>query len=331
MPRIPIDSPIEYLARQTFPDYRLLTAEDSTFSGRLQPTAERVKEFEVWWKTHSELPANDLASLVAAARETERVRLEQRDALKEAARPFHSKGALADFPYWSRMAHWTLDEAVALSFGRDPSQVKLKLVQPYTVAQFAEGFVSPFAVEYVRRHELARRAVQWKQLFDPVLPAIFLAWARRLEISVPPELCTEVEARGIVIADWPDLHRKALDVAKGWQAQSEAASLEAKALKSELAAAVAECAELRARVEAEPRLPVSPERWPWGSHETALLRHLAAAAEKLWGLYNPDDPSTAPTNQQVVEFLQGRDASQRTAEVMATLLRADSLPSGPRK
>jgi hypothetical protein len=84
--------------------------------------------------------------------------------------------------------------------------------------------------------------------------------------------------------------------------------------------------------------PVAPEgltvggaKWPWGHHETDLLRKLAAAAERFWKLYDPEDITTAPTNRQVVEWLEQQGVSHRNAEVMATILRADGLPTGPRK
>lgn len=76
-------------------------------------------------------------------------------------------------------------------------------------------------------------------------------------------------------------------------------------------------------------LPLSRE-WPWGRYETKLLLDLAEAAKRLWTLYDPSDPSSAPTNETVIEFLQNRGVSKRTAEVMATILRADGLPTGPR-
>lgn len=72
-------------------------------------------------------------------------------------------------------------------------------------------------------------------------------------------------------------------------------------------------------------------KWPWGNYETELLRKLSAAANKFWTLYDPADQSTAPTNQQVIDWLIEQDVSKRNAEAMATILRADGLPTGPRK
>ncbi len=71
--------------------------------------------------------------------------------------------------------------------------------------------------------------------------------------------------------------------------------------------------------------------WPWGGHETKLLQHLAAAADRFWKNYDPRDNTTAPTNEKVIDWLKTKGVGQRNAEVMATILRADGLPPGPRK
>ena len=71
-------------------------------------------------------------------------------------------------------------------------------------------------------------------------------------------------------------------------------------------------------------------RWPWGNHETKLLRDFAAAGNKFWALYDPTEPSTAPTNAAVVKWLKEQGVAERNAQVMATILRADGLPTGPR-
>lgn len=78
-------------------------------------------------------------------------------------------------------------------------------------------------------------------------------------------------------------------------------------------------------------MPFSNMNWPWGRHETELLRKLAAAADRFWKNYDPSDPTTAPTNQQVIDWLKDQDVSVRNAEVIATILRADGLSTGPRK
>ncbi|WP_018076534.1 hypothetical protein [Thiobacillus denitrificans] len=81
----------------------------------------------------------------------------------------------------------------------------------------------------------------------------------------------------------------------------------------------------------QPEMNLQVTGWPWGRHETDLLRKLARAADIFWKNYQPGQPSTAPTNEQVTEWLVKQDVARRTAEIMATILRADGLPTGPRK
>lgn len=73
-------------------------------------------------------------------------------------------------------------------------------------------------------------------------------------------------------------------------------------------------------------------RWPWGDHHTEALGHLEAAAKRFWVNYDPTDNTTAPTNQDVSEWLRSERGLSRTmADAMASILRPDGLPTGPRK
>ena len=73
-------------------------------------------------------------------------------------------------------------------------------------------------------------------------------------------------------------------------------------------------------------------RWPWGTHHTEYLGHLEAAARKWWVLYDPGDATTAPTNDIVSDWLQSeRKLSREKARAIASMLRPDGLPTGPRK
>jgi len=77
--------------------------------------------------------------------------------------------------------------------------------------------------------------------------------------------------------------------------------------------------------------PQPTTKWPWGDYETALLRRLASAAEEWWSTYDPASPATAPKNKEVKDWLIDQGVSDRVAENMATILRADGLKTGPRK
>lgn len=71
-------------------------------------------------------------------------------------------------------------------------------------------------------------------------------------------------------------------------------------------------------------------KWPWGEHHTELLSHLSAAADRFWVRFDPTDNTTAPTNEEVVLWLVQRGVSDRIAKAIATILRANGVPTGPR-
>jgi hypothetical protein len=79
----------------------------------------------------------------------------------------------------------------------------------------------------------------------------------------------------------------------------------------------------------------SATRWPWGSHETERLKLFAQVGE-FWrpvsegGKYDPTDPTTAPTNAMIENWLQQRGVRKTPSEVMATMLRKDGMSPGPR-
>lgn len=114
---------------------------------------------------------------------------------------FHEPKATANINHWSKASYWTLEEALALSFGKNPAVVKWEDVKSYTL-------VSPFAKQYELRRDLVQRAKVCNQLSDPTYPAPFLAWAKRNDFSIPEQLIHQIEARGIQVADWKDLYDK---------------------------------------------------------------------------------------------------------------------------
>ncbi len=80
-------------------------------------------------------------------------------------------------------------------------------------------------------------------------------------------------------------------------------------------------------------LPATATRWPWGNHHTELLGHLDAAARQFWTGYDPADAKrTAPKVEAVKEWLKAeRKVTDNMAGAIATMLRPDGLPTGPRK
>jgi hypothetical protein len=114
---------------------------------------------------------------------------------EENERFFNQPRADMDVRHWSRMSYWTLDEAVVLSLGKDPRVVNWNRVKSLV-------HVSPFATEFGARREMAIRAIVMRQLRDPTIPAVFLAWADHMQFPMPAKLVDAVKALGHQIADW---------------------------------------------------------------------------------------------------------------------------------
>ncbi len=199
MPRVSIpNAGIEFLVARRFPTLkarRAATINLNQTPSDLEETRlliERANDYreELRQKSPSEIDA-----MVAEQRVAEREEARRRAEREERARFFHRPEAAADFDFWIKAAHWTLDEAVALSLGKNPRTVNWTAIQPY-LGQ------SPFAAKFDQRRMLATRARDANQLADSNVPGFFLAWAIRNDIDVPADLVAAVEARGHQVADW---------------------------------------------------------------------------------------------------------------------------------
>jgi hypothetical protein len=165
---------------------------------RAKTDPQLAKEIAAY-KVHLwQLSPKEFEALLDSERVQERAELEVRVEREERERFFNQPNAEADVAHWSKAAHWTLDEAIALSFGKAPELVNWERVRPFVS-------VSTFASEYQRRRDLSLRALKWEQLFDPVFPGIFLAWAERTDLAIPATLKAAVVARGVQVADWKTL------------------------------------------------------------------------------------------------------------------------------
>jgi hypothetical protein len=198
----------EYLVLRRFPYARSIDFPPSLNSGRNQgPTPEMRQALASYRAELATLTPEELTARYDAEQQRNYEEIAAKAEKEERERFFNQPHAAANFVHWSKMAHWSLDEAVALSFGKAPELVNWPAISKYLS-------LSRFAVEYGQRRELALRATHWKQLYDPVLPGIFLAWAKRTDISVPPELTEAVEKRGVQVADWKSLHDKVVEAGK---------------------------------------------------------------------------------------------------------------------
>lgn len=184
-------------------------------------TDEILKKAEKYKQELESLPQKQIKELYDQEFEKRNIEMDQR-------RFFHDKKAEADFEHWGRMPFWSLDEAVALSFGKDPEVVflgRMKGIMPY---------LSPFVNSYRKLHEVVGRAVSAGELTDPVKPADFIAWAERSNVPLPASLKEIIASRAPAPSepDWKKLYEELSEKSKtsieDLQAQADAltASLE---------------------------------------------------------------------------------------------------------
>lgn len=198
--------PVEYLVGRKFPDWKTVrkSASIPNFGPGGIPhdyQAKRLEEIKAYQAELGAKSPEDLMVLYQEEKAKEAKEYQEKAEREEKQRFFNQPSAKADFEHWSKAVYWSLDEAIALIFGKNPETVTWKRVQEFTN-------ISAFARQFAKVRDLARRAKDFNQLYDPVLPGIFLAWARRSEIDVPKELLEQIEKRGVVVADWKDNYDK---------------------------------------------------------------------------------------------------------------------------
>lgn len=195
---------VEYLVRRQFPNWmnnRLSRAiAPAEGGGFYKDTAGVLSRAIAGYQ--SELQAKSPEELMELYREEkakEEQERQEKTEWEERQRFFNQPGSAADFKHWGKAAYWSLEEAIALAFGKNPEAVTWKGVQEFTA-------ISAFAKRFAQVRDLALRAKDLGQLHDHMLPGFFLAWARRNGVDVPEGLIEQVEKYGGVVADWKDAY-----------------------------------------------------------------------------------------------------------------------------
>lgn len=105
---------------------------------------------------------------------------------------FNQESANADFDYWSKMPGWTIDEAVALTFGKNPEIVNKERLDKLNASLFAE--------QYAEKRELVSRSRDaglftdgiFVMFDDLIIPHKYVRWVQANRIEFPPELAQKV-------------------------------------------------------------------------------------------------------------------------------------------
>jgi hypothetical protein len=189
----PKDDPIGYLCVRKYP---LAYREDSN---SLTP-AQRVlcedadEKAEAYREELEGLPHEKMMALFDAEYEKERQQYKEKLRREEQALFFHEPGAGANFTHWRKMANWHLDEAVALSLGKNPKIVNWDSISNYGDRYVPQAWnISEFRGEYARRRELVMRAKSAGDLHDPIKPTIFMRWASDIFEHLPDQLLVEFD------------------------------------------------------------------------------------------------------------------------------------------
>jgi hypothetical protein len=103
---------------------------------------------------------------------------------------FHNVMLKADVDHWSKMSRWSLEEAIALAFTKNPEIVNWEKIEEHPESYFVK--------EYAKIAELVRRAKESNELYDPIKPEDFIAWTESYNIPFSNELKNMVMRRSIM-------------------------------------------------------------------------------------------------------------------------------------
>ena len=136
--------------------------------------------------------------------------IKENDDAEERKRVFNSLASNAtdlDYEFWSKLEYWTLEEGLALSFGKNPKIITSDKIKPYAETHYKNGKrqgASPFAIEYEQRMELAKRAIIFKKLYEYSLPILFLGWLKEMGLKFPISLEQKIIKNKGKINSWKD-------------------------------------------------------------------------------------------------------------------------------
>ncbi|ODS88186.1 MAG: hypothetical protein BGO83_18600 [Devosia sp. 66-14] len=108
---------------------------------------------------------------------------------------FNAPGSEPRYEVWGKLAYWTVDEATALSLGKDPQIVNERSMAPSKAkpgrefppsAEFLDN--SPFFHLYLQRRDMISRAHSYGVFGTHITPNSFLNWAQARHLSCPEQL-----------------------------------------------------------------------------------------------------------------------------------------------
>lgn len=280
MVRLPAFDPIDYLVRARFPQLRVAIASIDKPKVEFEGGREYVAAAERYITELEALAPEDLNALVAGQKAKDKEAARQKAEQEEARRWYNAPKAMADYGHWAKMAMWSIDEGVALSLDRDPRIVSWKSISAHVE-------VSPLAAMFADRRNIAMRAVSAGQLWQTTPAGVFLAWAGRMNLSVPEGLVAAVTALGVQIDDWKSRYDQAEAVVETVGNELRNANARLVERDSTIADMSITIEGLRAHVaDLEQTLNAKPERSLSAKERESLLKLVIGMAVKGYG-YDP--------------------------------------------
>lgn len=162
---------------------KLATLGNQQHNVTLEQENQRIEDYKA---TLRNMPKDELLTLHKQSLAQDAENAKQAAIHEEQNRFYNVASANADFVHWSKAAHWTLDEAIGLSFGKEPDVVNWRKIEPLKGK-------TDFAKAYAKRYDLAKRAKFCKQFNDAIPPVYFINWANDMDIELPQSLVDAVE------------------------------------------------------------------------------------------------------------------------------------------
>lgn len=175
---------------------------DHGFTSALSEYSRRRKKLDA-------LPPAEIDLLYAFARNVELN-------TEELQRPYNQTHAQADFSHWARFSRWTVDETVALLFGKNPKIVKERYLEKFKyddeLAELEKESLKIMSLAATGRRGFSRQykelvaLVERSEIFLPgtqdVDPVSALSWARHTGISIPAALAAAFVGKNARTVTW---------------------------------------------------------------------------------------------------------------------------------
>ncbi|MDY1059631.1 hypothetical protein SOJ69_20980 [Pseudomonas aeruginosa] len=210
---------------------------------------------------------------------------------------------LPDLTHWKTVMEFSVEQAALLMAGIDPFDFTLTEAKEATHPRWKKAHGHAIGIESAIRQGLISpvicRGLQWYNGNGPYMETI-KASDREAQLSHQETIITRASLLGWIESENVQITR-----------QSRRATPVARPARTEVPVTI----------EAVPEAIALP----YHGHKSEGLEFVEDAIKQLWSTYDPDDHTTAPTKNEVIEYLRSKGAGANMAEAVNLILRPASL------